>query len=60
LITSSAHITDPAPSEHYYMLTEDFPEDKKLRQELHMKKLVSDTVTRFSDILNLRNEISTY
>ena len=33
--------TDPHPSEHYYMLTEDLPEDKKLRQEIHLKKLVS-------------------
>ena len=37
------------------MLTEDFPEDKKLRQELHMKKLVSDTVTKFSDILKFKD-----
>ncbi|XP_065896577.1 zinc finger protein 277-like isoform X3 [Dysidea avara] len=39
VIKTNSKPTDPAPSEHYYMLTEDLPEDKKLRQELHMKKL---------------------
>lgn len=36
---------DPQPSEYYYMLTEDLPEDKKLRQEIHLKKLVSKVDT---------------
>lgn len=44
------HIVDPHPSEYYYMLTEDLPEDKKLRQEIHLKKLVR----------NYRNHVYNY